>query len=100
MKSSQNKLTTLSVKFMGEARQKAGVLSVATTVIATGAARLADGGVYVGGALLVTGLALFGVYEVYQIRQLPEGLGEEDVKRIAEEVGTNVEDAVEDTETQ
>jgi len=50
---------------MGEARQKAGVMSVATTVIATGAARLADGGVYVGGALLATGLALFGLYEVY-----------------------------------
>jgi hypothetical protein len=85
---------------MGEVRQKAGVLSVATTVIATGAARLADGAVYVGGALLATGLVLFALYEVYQIRQLPEGLGEEDVKRIAEEVGADVEEAVEDTETQ
>jgi hypothetical protein len=81
---------------MSEQAKKAGIMSVATTMIGAGAVRLASGEVYVGATLTLAGMGLFGLYEVYQVRQLPAGLDEDEVRAIAEEVGTTVGEAVDE----
>lgn len=91
-----------SFKPMTKSKKKNAILPIASTLVAGGVMTSVRGSPYAGGAAVLVGAAMFGLYDVLDDRmkgkpQLPDGIDEEMIREFAETAGAEAKDYVEDS---
>jgi hypothetical protein len=74
---------------MTHSKTKASILTVASTIIATAAIRIAAGSYVEAGILVVIAMALFGAYEYLNFKEIPVDAGT--ITEASEQVADDIE---------
>lgn len=79
---------------MPHTKKKASILTTATSLVGFAVMSFSSGDYVAGGILLTTSLALFGLYEFFQIKEIP--VDADEITGGAETIADGINDRIDD----